>query len=331
MNTVLIIGGAGYIGSHQVKLMLDQGYKVVVVDNLNTGHKHAIDKRAIFCLGDIRDDKFLNQVFSDYKIDVVMHFAALSLVGESVVKPLEYFDNNVYGMQVLLKAMVDNNVKNIVFSSTAATYGTHEVMPITEEYTTNPENPYGESKLMMEKMIKWASDAHGINYFALRYFNVCGASLDGSIGEEHTTETHLIPLVLQVPLGLREFIMVYGDDYDTADGTCIRDYIHVLDLVDAHMLAVKKLLNEKCNDIINLGYGHGYSVNEIIETSREVTNHPIAQKQGQRRAGDPAMLIAKNDKACEVLGWEPKYDDIKLIIKSAYDFHKGVIDGKKDI
>ncbi len=328
MKTILIIGGAGYIGSHQVKLMCNQGYEVVVVDNLNTGFKHAIDKRAKFLEGDLRDYDFMTNVFKQHAIDGVIHFAALSLVGESVEKPLEYFDNNVGGMQVLLKVMVEAGVKNLVFSSTAATYGTHDVMPITEEYATNPENPYGESKLMMEQMIKWCARAYDLNFLALRYFNVCGASLDGTIGENHNPETHLIPIVLQVPLGIREFIGIYGDDYDTADGTCIRDYIHVEDLVAAHVCAIEKLFEAKQNTIVNLGYGHGYSVKEIIDTARRVTDHTIPEKVTPRRAGDPAALVAKNDKAREVLGWEPKYDDIELIIKTAYDYHKSVIENE---
>ncbi|WOO87038.1 UDP-glucose 4-epimerase GalE [Mollicutes bacterium LVI A0039] len=322
MKTILIIGGAGYVGSHQVKLMCNKGYEVIVVDNLNTGFRDAVDGRAKFYLGDLRDYEFMTKIFVDHKIDAVIHFAALSLVGESVEKPLEYFDNNVGGMQNLLKVMVENNVKNLVFSSTAATYGTHEVMPITEEYSTNPENPYGESKLMMEQMIKWCAKAYDLNYLALRYFNVCGASLDGTIGENHDPETHLIPIVLQVPLGIREFIGIYGDDYATADGTCIRDYIHVEDLAAAHVCAVEKLFASKQNTIINLGYGHGYSVKEIIETARKVTGHPIPEKVTPRRAGDPAALVAQNTKAKEVLEWNPKYDDIELIIKTAFEYHK---------
>ncbi len=323
MRKILIIGGAGYVGSHQTKLMCDLGYEITVVDNLNTGFEYAVDKRAKFIKGDIRDYQFLNEVFQSHQFDGVIHFAALSLVGESVDKPLEYFDNNVYGMQVLLKVMVENDVKNLVFSSTAATYGTHKQMPITEEYQTNPENPYGESKLIMEKMIKWCAQAYGINYLALRYFNVCGASFDGTIGENHDPETHLIPIVLQVPLGIREFIGIYGDDYDTADGTCIRDYIHVEDLTDAHVKAIEKVIEGCENGIINLGYGHGYSVREIIEAARKVTNHPIPAKLLERRAGDPANLVARNDKAREILNWQPQFDDIELIIKSAYDYYLG--------
>lgn len=329
MKTILIIGGAGYVGSHQVKLMCNQGYNVIVVDNLSTGFKHAVDARAKLYVGDLRDYKFMTEIFTSNKIDAIIHFAALSLVGESINKPLEYFENNVGGMQMLLKIMVENNVKNLVFSSTAATYGTHEVMPITEEYSTYPENPYGESKLMMEQMIKWCADAYDLNFLALRYFNVCGASLDGSIGENHNPETHLIPIVLQVPLGLREFIGIYGDDYDTLDGTCIRDYIHVEDLATAHICAIEKLFESKQNTVVNLGYGHGYSVREIIETARKVTGCSIPERVVPRRIGDPASLIAQNTKAKEVLGWKPKYDDIELIVKSAYEYYKKVLNEKK--
>lgn len=321
MKSILIIGGAGYIGSHQVKVMCDKDYEVIVLDNLITGYEYAIDKRAKFIKGDLRDYDLVTKLFVDNKIDGVIHFAALSLVAESVDKPIDYFDNNVGGMQVLLKVMIEQDVKNLVFSSTAATYGTHKQMPITEEYETNPESPYGQSKLIMEQMIKWVSKAHGLNYYSLRYFNVCGADFDKEIGENHNPETHLIPIVLQVPLGQREYISIYGDDYETSDGTCIRDYIHVLDLVDAHILALNNLFEEKESNILNLGYGHGYSVMEIIETARKVTNHPIPQKVEKRRSGDPASLVSSNTKAKQVLNWKPKYDDIELIIKSAYDYH----------
>lgn len=328
MQKILVVGGAGYVGSHQVKLLCNKGYQVVVVDNLNTGFEWAVDKRAQFVCGDIRDKQFLDQLFAGENFDGVFHFAALSLVGESVEKPLDYFNNNVYGMQILLEVMVKYDVKNLVFSSTAATYGTHEQMPITESYATVPENPYGESKLMMEKMIKWCAKAYDLNFIALRYFNVCGADVDGELGENHNPETHLIPIVLQVPLGIREFISIYGDDYETADGSCIRDYIHIEDLCDAHLLAMEKLFAQKVNTVINLGYGHGYSVLEIIEKAREVTNHPIPAQVSARRPGDPAMLIADNTQAKEILGWQPTRDDIKLIIKSAYDYHKSFYDSK---
>lgn len=323
MKKVLIIGGAGYIGSHQVKMMCDRNYNVVVADNLSTGFREMVDERAKFIEGDICDYDFLKRVFTEEKFDGVIHFAALSLVGESVKKPLEYFENNVHGMQILLKVMVETGVKNLVFSSTAATYGEHEVMPITEEYNTVPENPYGQSKLMMEQMINWVSKAHGINYVALRYFNACGAAVDGSVGENHNPETHLIPLVLQVALGKRDSISIYGDDYATKDGTCIRDYIHVLDLCEAHLCAIENLFNKQINDCFNLGYGHGYSVHEIISAVREVTKHEIPVKIVGRRLGDPAMLVAENKKAKEQLGWQPKYDDINAIISTAYEYYLG--------
>lgn len=321
MSNVLIIGGAGYIGSHQVKFMLDKQYQVIVLDNLKTGYEDAVDKRATFIKGDIRDYDLLVKIMSEYQIEVIIHFAALSLVGESTIKPLDYYDNNVYGMQVLLKAMAQAFVTKIIFSSTAAVYGMHEVMPITEDYDKNPINPYGETKLAMEKMVKWANLAHGINYVVLRYFNVAGASLDTQLGERHNPETHLIPLVLQVPRGIREKIDIYGDDYDTPDKTCIRDYIHVLDLCDAHELSVKHLLQSDECKIYNLGYNKGYSVKEIIEVARTVTNHPIPAIIKEKRAGDPAQLIASSQKIQDELNWTPRYDDIKVIVDSAYRFY----------
>jgi UDP-glucose 4-epimerase len=250
-----------------------------------------------------------------------MHFAALSLVGESVTKPSEYYDNNVNGMLILLNCMKDCNVNKIVFSSTAAVYGDHEIMPITEDYSKNPTNPYGETKLTMEKMVKWFDVAYGIKYVTLRYFNVAGADADGFLGELHNPETHLIPIVLQVALNKRESIGIYGDDYNTGDGTCIRDYIHVSDLCEAHKLAVDYLFNTTESNFFNLGYGHGFSVKEIIDATRRVTNKEIKAVIEDRRAGDPAMLIASNDKVKEVLGWSPKYDDIDYIINTAYNFY----------
>lgn len=316
---VLIAGGAGYIGSHCVKIMSEQGYDVVVVDNLSTGHMEAVKGKLY--LGDIRDEAFLNGLFEKEKIDAVIHFCAKSLVGESMQKPLEYFDNNVYGTLVLLKAMAKANVKKIVFSSSAAVYGEHEVMPITEDYPTKPTSTYGESKLMMEKMMKWAEIAHGFNYVSLRYFNVAGANPDGSIGEDHRPETHLIPLVLQAALGKRDHIDVYGNDYPTADGTCIRDYIHVVDLIDAHIRALNYLMEESKSDVFNLGSQDGYSVFEIIETAREVTGIDIKQKIAPRRPGDPAKLVASSEKIKRVLGWSPRFG-IKDIIRDAWQFHK---------
>ncbi len=326
---ILIVGGAGYIGSHNVRLFLDKGYEVVIVDNLNTGHMSAVDKRAKFYKCDIRDKNSLKQIFIDEKPDGVVHFAALSLVGVSMKQPLEYFSNNVYGMQILLEVMRETGVNKIVFSSSAATYGNVEKMPITEDTPTNPINPYGETKLMMEKMMKWCDLAYGIHYVSLRYFNAAGAYDDGSIGEDHNPETHLIPLILQVPLGKRDHVSVFGDDYDTRDGTCIRDYIHVLDLADAHVRAIEYLLNGGESQIFNLGTGDGQSVNEMIVAAEKAVGAPIKNEYAPRRAGDPAMLIASNKKAREILGWQPKYS-LDQIMETAWKFHKTHPDGYND-
>lgn len=320
--SILVLGGAGYIGSHAVYQLIDQGYDVVVVDNLQTGHRKAIHPNAIFYEGDIRNREFLKNVFEKEQIEAVIHFAANSLVGESMENPLMYFHNNVYGTQVLLEVMNEFDVKNIVFSSTAATYGEPEMVPITEEMPTNPTNAYGETKLTMEKMMKWCSIAYGIKYVSLRYFNVAGARETSEIGEDHHPETHLIPVILQVPLGKREFISIFGDDYDTPDGTCIRDYIHVEDLIDAHLLALEYLRNGGDNQIFNLGSSQGFSVKEMIEAAREVTNHPIPAKIAPRRAGDPSILIASSKKAKAILGWNPKRTMIKKIIEDAWNWHQ---------
>lgn len=325
---VCVTGGAGYIGSHQVRMLLDQGYEVIVIDNLSTGHEDAIDERAIFEKADLRNKKEIVGIFNKYDIKAIIHFAALSIVPESMQKPLAYYDNNVYGMQELLSAMQECNIKNIVFSSTAATYGIHDVMPITEEYDTKPINPYGETKLAMEKMVKWVKEAYGINYIVLRYFNVAGASLDGKIGERHNPETHLIPIIMQVVNGEREKLSVYGDDYNTPDGTCIRDYIHVLDLCDAHILAMESIINGGKSDTYNLGYGHGYSVMEIIKATEKVINKSLPYSIEERRIGDPDELIASCDKIKSDLEWQPKYDDIEFIIKTAYDFYENAEKGE---
>ncbi len=326
---ILIVGGAGYIGSHNVRLFLDRGYDVVIVDNLNTGHISAVDKRAKFYKCDIRDKEQLKSIFEKEQPDGVIHFAALSLVGVSMKQPLEYFSNNVYGMQILLEVMKETNVNKIVFSSSAATYGDVEKMPITEDTPTNPINPYGETKLMMEKMMKWCDLAYGIKYVSLRYFNAAGAYDDGSIGEDHNPETHLIPIILQVPLGKRDHISVFGDDYDTRDGTCIRDYIHIMDLADAHVRAIEYLLKGGESQIFNLGTGDGQSVNEMIVAAEKAVGKPIKKEYAGRRAGDPARLIASNKKAKEILGWEPKYS-LDKIMQTAWLFHKTHPDGYND-
>lgn len=322
MSKVLVLGGAGYIGSHAVKRLLDSGKEVVVVDNLLTGHKEAVDERATFYEGDIRDKDFLTGVFEKEDISQVVHFAASSLVGESVENPLKYFNNNVYGMQTLLEVMNEFDVKEIVFSSTAATYGEPDVTPITEDTPTNPTNPYGESKLMMEKMMKWCDKAYGIKYVSLRYFNVAGAMLDASIGEDHTPETHLLPIILQVALNQREKLMIFGDDYPTPDGTCIRDYVHVVDLVDAHILALNYLSTHEESQIINLGSSNGFSVKELLTEAIKVTGKDIPAEVAPRRAGDPSMLVASNEKAKTILGWNPQYTDVETIISSAWQWHQ---------
>ena len=319
---ILVLGGAGYIGSHTALELVKAGNEVVIADNLVMGYRKAIPEGAKFYEGDLRDFDFLNKLFQQEKIDAVIHFAAYSLVGESVTNPLKYYDNNLYGTKVLLEAMVKNNVGKIVFSSTAATYGEPENIPILESDRTCPTNPYGETKLAMEKMFKWTAEAHGLRYVSLRYFNACGADESGTIGEAHNPESHLIPLILQVPNGKRETISIYGTDYDTPDGTCIRDYIHVTDLAQAHILAVQYLNNGGESDIFNLGNGVGYSVREVIETTRKVTGHPIPATETSRRAGDPARLVASSEKAKSVLGWKPVHDSLEEIIASAWNWHK---------
>ncbi|UOE75127.1 UDP-glucose 4-epimerase GalE [Parageobacillus thermoglucosidasius] len=318
---ILVCGGAGYIGSHAVHRLIEKGEKVIVVDNLQTGHREAVHPEAIFYQGDIRDRAFLRDVFRKHEIDAVIHFAANSLVGESMQEPLKYYDNNVYGTQVLLEVMNESSVKQIVFSSTAAVYGEPKQIPIVETDPTMPTNTYGETKLAVEKMMKWVEQAYGIRYISLRYFNVAGA-YGTLIGEDHDPETHLIPLILKVPLGQRDEIHIFGDDYDTHDGTCIRDYIHVLDLVDAHILAVEKLRSGAESNVYNLGNGNGFTVKEVIEAARKVTGHPIPARVMARRPGDPAKLVASAEKAKRELGWEPKYTSITDIVASAWEWHQ---------
>jgi UDP-glucose 4-epimerase len=319
---VLVCGGAGYIGSHAVARLVEKGEEVVVVDNLYKGHRRAVPENVKLYIGDLADECFMMRVFEANEIDSVIHFAADSLVGESVEKPLKYYENNVYGTLCLLKVMARFEVSKIVFSSTAATYGEPENIPILETDKTEPTNPYGETKLAVEKMLKWCEKAYGINYVVLRYFNVAGAHESGLIGEDHNPETHLIPLVLQVALGKREKIYMYGDDYDTHDGTCIRDYIHVMDLVDAHILAIKKLRNGGKSSTYNLGNGNGFTVKEVIDTARKVTEHAIPAEVAPRRAGDPAKLVASSEKAMKELGWKPEYSSLEKIIESAWNWHK---------
>ena len=327
---ILVCGGAGYIGSHAVHQLIARGEEVVIVDNLQTGHRGALHPQATFCEGDIRDAAALDRIFTERSIEAVIHFAANSLVGESMEQPLLYFNNNVYGMQVLLEAMVRHGVDKIVFSSTAAVYGEPKRVPIREDDETNPTNAYGETKLTMEKMMKWVSRADGVRYVSLRYFNAAGALPDGSIGEDHKTETHLIPLILQVPTGRRSHITIYGDDYPTPDGTCLRDYIHVVDLADAHMRALDYLRRGGESDIFNLGSGSGFSVKEMIAAAEKATGKAIAVEIGARRAGDPAQLIASSEKARTVLGWQPQFTDVEEVIGTAWRWHAAHPHGYED-
>ena len=327
--SILVLGGAGYIGSHTVYELIDGGMDVVIVDNLETGYPEAVHPKAKFYKGDIRNRSFIDSVFEKENIEAVIHFAANSLVGESMVNPLKYYDNNLCGTKVLLESMVAHGIDKIVFSSTAATYGEPESIPILETDNNKPTNTYGETKLAMEKMFYWTSKAHGLRYVSLRYFNACGAHVSGEIGEAHNPETHLIPLILKVPNGQRENITIFGDDYDTKDGTCVRDYIHVTDLAQAHILAVKYLMDGGESNIFNLGNGVGFTVKEVIEVARKVTGHPIPAVMAERRAGDPAQLIASSEKAVKVLGWKPQYADLETIIASAWKWHSSHPNGYK--
>lgn len=323
---IMVTGGAGYIGSHTVAELLAKGEEVVVVDNLQQGHREAVLGGKLY-VGDIRDADFLDTVFRENEIDAVIHFAASSLVGESMQLPGKYYHNNVYGTLCLLEKMNDYGVKKIVFSSTAATYGEPENVPILETDRTLPTNAYGETKLAMEKMMHWFDTAHGIKYVSLRYFNAAGAHESGRIGEDHSPETHLVPIILQVALGKRAHISIFGDDYATPDGTCIRDYIHVTDLADAHILAVEKLRAGGDSSVYNLGNGKGFSVKEVIDIAREVTGHAIPAVVEARRAGDPAVLVASSERGRTELGWQPKRDSLKQIIASAWAWHQANPDG----
>jgi UDP-glucose 4-epimerase len=320
---ILVVGGAGYIGSHLIEELVKIN-EVVVLDNLSTGHENAVDPRAVFFKGDLGNEGDLEAVFSQYPIKAVMHFAANSLVGESVVDPLKYYENNVASTLKLLKVMLKYNVKNFIFSSTAATYGIPEVEIIGEDSRTQPINPYGQSKLMVENILADFAVAYDLRYVVLRYFNAAGASESGKIGEMHDPETHLIPIILQHLLGQREQISVFGDDYATPDGTCIRDYIHVTDLAAAHIAALDSLLSGQNNTAIyNLGNGQGYSVKEVIDTCEKVTGRKANVVIAERRAGDPARLVASADKIRLALGWSAERN-LEKIISSAWKWHQSV-------
>jgi len=319
---ILVLGGAGYIGSHMVDTLLTEGRDVVVVDNLLTGHREAVPAGVPFYEVDIRDKDAMREVFKQEKVDQVVHFAASSIVPESMSDPLKYFDNNTAGMIALLEVMLEFDVKQIVFSSTAATYGIPEENPIKETTPQKPINPYGESKLQMEHIMKWSDEAYGLKWVALRYFNVAGAKADGSIGEDHPVETHLVPIILQTALGQREKIMMFGDDYNTPDGFNVRDYVHVMDLAKAHVLALDYLAKGNESNQFNLGSANGFSVKQMVEAAREATGEAIPAEVGPRRAGDPDSLVASSAKAREVLGWAPQYDDVREIIKTAWTWHQ---------
>lgn len=318
---ILVTGGAGYIGSHTVAELLAHGEEVIVIDNLRTGHKRAVIGGA-FYRGDIRDRAFLNRVFRRHEIEAVIHFAAKSQVGESVNDPLGYYENNVIGTHALVAAMAAHGLKKAVFSSTAAVYGEPQRIPILEDDTTLPTNPYGDTKLAMEKMFRWCDQAYGLKSVSLRYFNAAGAHPEAVIGEDHTPESHLIPIILQVALSQRERIDIFGDDYPTPDGTCIRDYIHVMDLANAHWLALQYLRRDGRSDVFNLGNGTGFSVRQVIETARQVTGHPIPAAVLTCRAGDPAVLVASSEKARRELGWQPELPELEAIIESAWRWHQ---------
>ncbi len=318
---ILVVGGAGYIGSHMVRELLDKGYDPVVLDNLSTGHADAVPEGRLV-VGDLADPETPRRLFAAHRFDAVMHFASFIQVGESVAEPLKYYRNNVANSLNLLSAMKEAGVARFVFSSSAAVYGTPQAVPITEDSPLRPENPYGRSKLMLEEILADCDRAWGLKSACLRYFNAAGAHPSGGIGERHDPESHLIPIVLQVALGQREFITIFGDDYPTPDGTCVRDYVHVCDLAEAHTLALERLLAGQRSMSCNLGNGRGYSINGVIGVCRHVTGHPIPARVGPRRAGDPAVLIASSDKAVRELGWQPRFASLKRIVESAWEWHK---------
>lgn len=327
--SILVCGGAGYVGSHCLEALKAAGYDCVVVDDLSRGHRAAVGESPLY-VGNIADDALMDQVFRERHIEVVLHFAAASQVGESMKEPLLYYENNLCATVALLRSMRRHEVGRIVFSSSAAVYGEPDAVPIPEESPKAPTNTYGETKLAMERLMHWCHVAYGLEYVSLRYFNAAGASPSGIIGEDHTPETHLIPLVLQAAQGRREKVSIFGDDYPTPDGTCIRDYIHTSDLASAHLLAARRLLAGEGSGIFNLGSEHGLSVRQIIDAARKVTGRDFPVEVAPRRAGDPAVLIASNRKAREELGWVPAHSDAESILASAWAWHSSHPDGFGD-
>lgn len=322
--TILVTGGAGYIGSHAVLALREAGYEVVILDNLVYGHRDVVETvlKAELIQGDIGDRALLDQIFKSREFAAVMHFAAYAYVGESVGQPAKYYRNNVTGTLTLLEAMCDAGIKNFVFSSTCATYGVPKQIPISEDQPQQPINPYGMTKLMVENILDDFDRAYELRSVRFRYFNAAGADPLGRLGEDHMPETHLIPLVLLTALGKRESISIYGTDYDTPDGTCIRDYIHVADLAQAHILGLKYLLNGGKTEVFNLGNAQGFSIQEVIEAARIVTGRPIPATLADRRAGDPPILVGSGEKAKQVLGWNPQYADLETILKHAWQWHQ---------
>lgn len=321
MESILVSGGAGYIGSHTVKTLLDRGYSPVVLDNLVTGHRQSVPSKVPFFQGDIADSQLVRKIVEKNHVSAVIHFAARSLVGESAEKPDLYFEENTAKTNRFVSSLLESGVKRLIFSSTAATYGIPEEVPIPENAPTKPINPYGFSKLMIEQSFSWLEKAYGLEWIALRYFNAAGAALDGTLGEDHIPETHLIPLILKAALGQRERINIFGTDYATPDGTCIRDYIHVLDLAEAHILALEALGKSIGSGIYNVGTGSGFSVREVIETARQVSGRTIPVVESPRRPGDPDRLIAKVGKIQALLGWSPSYSSLEKIMESAWAWH----------
>jgi UDP-glucose-4-epimerase GalE len=318
---ILVTGGAGYIGSHVCKAIAEAGYTPVTLDNFIYGHRWAV-KWGPLVEGDVADTALLRQTFDEYEIDAVMHFAAYAYVGESMAEPGKYFRNNVINTIRLLDAMVEHDIGSIVFSSTCASYGLPERVPIDEQHTQRPVNPYGESKLFIERALHWYSMAHGLRVAALRYFNAAGADPDAEIGEDHDPETHLIPLVIEAALGQRSHVDIYGSDYPTPDGSAIRDYIHVTDLATAHELALEKLLTGTENLFLNLGTSQGHSVREVIAKVEQLSGMKIDARLAPRRAGDPAELVAATGRAAEVLGWKPGYSSLETIVETALNWYR---------
>jgi UDP-glucose 4-epimerase len=321
---ILVTGGAGYIGSHSVLSLQKAGYEVIVLDNLVYGHQDLVETvlKVKLIVGSTCDRSLLREIFAKYQIDAVMHFAAYAYVGESVTQPAKYYNNNVVGTLTLLEAMLEANINKFVFSSTCATYGVPDSVPITEDQSQNPINPYGATKLMVEKILQDFDRAYDLRSVCLRYFNAAGADPEGNLGEDHNPETHLIPLVLQTALGKRESVSIFGTDYDTPDGSCIRDYIHVLDIAQAHILALKYLIDNGATDVFNLGNGSGFSVKEVIETARKITGKEIKVELSDRRPGDPPALVGSGAKAQKILGWKPAYSDLEHIISHAWQWHQ---------